>query len=233
MILNRTLEYKKYLRRRDVDFSPLTTTDIRASLRSIRESISALCIKQEKHCLPSFASKRKIQDEIEALKHAISDEVSQAEERIAGIAHASPCSMLNATMHAYFVGQLKTVIYSFRSLQQEFLKKIDFYEDADHCEEENGENTMLLENVKDVRKSIYNLTTVLLDMKMAVGQQSAQIDRLDFYFETINMHLEGTNKELEKLPVSYRGTKNKVMYFLLSLSMLLATISVMKAFRRG
>lgn len=231
MFVNKTLEYKRFSRRREGNFIPLSTAEIRGSLESIGEEISRLSIKQKKHCLPSFTSKRKRQDEIEEIKRRISNEISATERKIEDILGRPGSKTLASSMYGYFIRQLRTAVYRYRSLQQEFLKKVDFYEDLESREDENEDNIMMLENVKDIRRSIYDLTTVLLDMKMAVGQQSIQIDRLDFYLDSINFHLEGTNRELEKMPGSYRGVKDRVMYFLLCLSILLVAMSMLKMLR--
>lgn len=229
MFVNRTLEYRKFLRKRDIDFVPILTTGIRSSLNGLRESIEKLTVKQERNCLPSFTSKKKKQVEIEKLKKELNAEMLTVEKNIEEVLSYPLPKKVTAIMYEYFFKQLKIIIYSYRSLQQGYLKKIDFYDDLEQHEEENGNNSvMLLENVKEVRKSIYDLTTVLLDMKMAVGQQALQIDRLDFYFDSINFYLEGTNAELEKMPNSYRGVKDKMMYFLLCLSILLVMVAMLK-----
>ncbi|CAD26642.1 hypothetical protein [Encephalitozoon cuniculi GB-M1] len=231
MLVNRTLEYKKFARRRDTRFTPLSTANVRASLSDVRRSISRLGITQEKHTMPSFSSKRKKKDEIDEIKKCISDQILHAEKSIGEALKNLSSKVLTECMHGYFFGQLKAAIRDYRGLQQKFLKNIDTHEEAECEDEENESNTMLLENVKDLRKSIYDLTSVLLDMKMAVGQQSLQIDRLDFYLDSINFYLEGANNELEKIPASRRRVKDKVMYSMLLLSIVLVLMSMIKITR--
>lgn len=230
MLANRTLEYKRFARRRDAKFSPLSTAGVRTSLDSVRQGVSRLGIVQEKHCMPSFASRRRRGEEIDKAKRAISDGIQHAERMIDEAVQGAGSRMLAENMHGYFSSQLRAVVHDYRSLQQGFLKSIDVDEEAEQdCENEG--NMMLLENVKDLRKSIYDLTSVLLDMRMAVGRQSLQIDRLDFYVESTNVYLEGANSELEKIPGSHRRVKDKVMYSLLLVSIVLVIMSMAKMAR--
>ncbi|KAG5859742.1 hypothetical protein KMI_05g09260 [Encephalitozoon hellem] len=232
MLVNRTLEYKKLTKRKDIKFSPLSTSSLRESLDEVRQSISKLSIIQEKHCMPSFSPRKKKKDEIDEVKRHIADRIHCAERSIEEITKISSSKVLMGCMHDYFVGQLKAIIHDYRSLQQKFLKDIDLCEEIDHEDENNdGGSMLLLENVKDLRKSIYDLTSVLLDMKMAVGQQSLQIDRLDFYLDSINFYLEGANNELGKIPSSHRRIKNKAIYFMLLLSIVLILMSMLKMVR--
>ncbi|ADM11574.1 t-SNARE complex syntaxin [Encephalitozoon intestinalis ATCC 50506] len=232
MLVNRTLEYKKFTKRKDVRFNPLSTSGLRVFLEDVRKSICRLGIVQEKHCMPSFSPKRKKKEEIEDIKRCIVEHIHNAEKNIEGIREISPSKTLTECMYGYFVGQLKSIVHDYRGLQQKFLKNIDIYEEIEEEDEENEGSRMLLENVKDLRKSIYDLTSVLLDMKMAVGQQTLQIDRLDFYLESVNFYLEGANCELEKIPASHRRMKDKIMYFMLLLSVVLVLMSILKVARR-
>lgn len=232
MLVNRTLEYKRLTKRKDIKFSPLSASSLRGSLDDVKQSISKLGIIQEKHCMPSFSPKKKKKDEIDEVKRHITDQIHRAEKGIEEIVKGSNSKVLTDCMHGYFAGQLKAIIHDYRGLQQKFLKNIDIYDEIDHEDEENdGGSMLLLENVKDLRKSIYDLTSVLLDMKMAVGQQSLQIDRLDFYLDSINFYLEGANDELGKIPASHRRMKNKAIYFMLLLSIVLVLMSMLKMAR--
>ncbi|TBU18698.1 putative subunit of t-SNARE complex [Ordospora colligata] len=233
MFANRTLEYRRMARIGSLKFAPISMTGIRKSLSDTRESISRLGILQEKHGLPSFTTRIKRRKEIDDLKRTIVESIACIERKIEDLNGCTNSKCLSGNIGEYFSAQLRAIIYDYRSIQQEFLKNIDLHEELEHEENENidEKSTVVVETVKDLRKSIYDLTSILLNMRMAVGQQSLQIDRLDFYFDSINFYLESTNNELEKIPATHGKLKDKIMYSMLVMSTVLTLMSLMKMVR--
>ncbi|KAH9411361.1 hypothetical protein HK407_05g10280 [Ordospora pajunii] len=214
-------------------FAPISMAGMRKSLSDTRESISKLGVLQERHGLPSFTTRIKKQKEIDDLKRSIAESIACSERKIESLAGYTNSKCLSESMGEYFSAQLRAIIHDYRSIQQEFLKKMDLHDELEHEENESldEKNMVMVEAVKDLRKSIYDLTSILLNMRMAVGQQSLQIDRLDFYFDSINFYLESTNNELEKIPATHGKLKDKVMYSMLAMSTVLTLMSLIKMVR--
>jgi hypothetical protein len=237
MFVNRTLDYRRHAKRGDAIFRPLSTGAIVRILGAIAEDISTLNLKQNKQCLPSFSSRRRRQVEIDEHKKEIASKCAMAEKEISKVLeYPAPQALLGA-VYNHYMGKLKILIKDHRMHQQNYLERISSGEKAEQpeeeqCEEQHG-SLLFVDNVREIRKSILELTSVLMDMKVAVAQQTQQIDRIDFYFETINQNLEGANTELEKMPRTYRGCKDGILYFLMLLCIVLAALSLLKMLKTG
>jgi hypothetical protein len=231
MFANRTLDYRRYTKRRETIFKPLSTSAITQILGSIAEDVGNLSVRQNRQCLPSFSSKKKRELEIEGFKRRIGSKCSLAEKEIGRLLeHPAPQPLLKS-IYTHYMGKLKMLIKDYRAHQQNYLEKISLEEETERLEEGQCEAMLFADNVREIRRSILELTSVLMDMKVAVAQQTLQIDRIDFYFESINQNLEGANSELEKMPRAYRSCKDTMLYFLLMLCIMLAALSMLKMFR--
>jgi hypothetical protein len=230
MIVNKTPEYKKCRPKQENTEPSRQIRDIsnlRLLLVTIKRDINTLSIKQEKHCLPSFISKKKRRDELELFKSHITNNISSLDHLVGSLEFNHP--LLERTIKEYFSTKLKLLVTEYRNLQQEFLLKINFYEEYE--EQENHEDVYMeskFENVIDLRQSIYELTTLLVEMKMVVKNQGYSIDRLDFFYDSTNVALEGLNKEIEKITDSYGGYKDKIMYSLILFVVFLVGLTVLK-----
>jgi hypothetical protein len=138
--------------------------------------------------------------------------------------------VLDRTIKEYFGSQLKILLTEYRNIQQSFLHKINFYDEYEVQEEEETGDLMesKFDNVTNIRQSIYELTTLLVEMKMVVNTQGYAIDRIDFFYDNTNINLEGLNNEIEKIAVSYRGVKDKIMYFLVLFVIALVFLTIAK-----
>ncbi|KAF9763490.1 t-SNARE affecting a late Golgi compartment protein 2 [Nosema granulosis] len=229
MIINKTPEFKKCRPKADTTAPPPAIRDIsnlRLLLLTIKNDINSLSIKQEKHCLPSFVSKKKRRDELELFKTHISNNISSFDNLVKSLEFKHP--LLDRTIRDYFGSKLKLLVTEYRNIQQSFLLKINFYEEYEVQEEAEYTMESKFENVIDLRQSIYELTTLLVEMKMVVKHQGYTIDRIDFFYDSTNISLEGLNKEIDKLSASYGGYKDKIMYFLILFVVILVCLTVLK-----
>jgi hypothetical protein len=226
MIVNRTLEYKR-LNPHSRPKSFIDVSKIRKSIDEIYKNIKLLNIKQDKLKLPSFESKKKKRLEIQKMNDLIKERFKELEKMISEICTTD--TNLNKFIINYFNTKLKTVLLDYKQVQQSFLNISCQEISRDVLDEECQMNaTLELDNIMEIKKNIYEITNFILEMKMLIHQGSVSIDRLDVIYESSNINIEKVNNELEILKNNYKGVKDKLMYFMGGLVLILTILAIIK-----
>lgn len=214
-------------------FSPLSTDHIKNGLCEIRDKINELVVLQERQCLPSFVSRKTRMEEISNRKNEINNTIETLDKDINRVENFKLPTIMRKTIRNYFSKELQQIVHKYRSIQQDFLKKVSCMEIFDKLEE-NEEVAVLLDNKKqinDIRQSIFSLTTTLMELKMLVVDQNWKMDRIEFYMIDTNENIKKTNMELMEMPNSRIFFKNRIIYCLLLFVCILMVLTLVKVYR--
>lgn len=228
MIIDRTPAYRNF-RKESASFSyDPTPNKIRRQLKEINEKMEVLKRLQKRQALPSFSYRREKKNEIMEIKTEIDITLVNTEKTIKSI-QIMP-------VKSYFVRKLQMLLLDYRKNQQEYLRSIKNAQIFDDLENIEGNEiticTSKQKRIDDVRKSIFFITTVLMEIKSLVIQQGDSIDRIDFNIEISNSTLGLSAREMRKI-VKNRGTyKNRIIIVLISILIILLCISSGKILRR-
>lgn len=231
MIVNKTPEYRR-LNSTLKTYTYLDISNIRNSIDDIQKIIKILRIKQEKFKLPSFESKNKKRIEIIKYSEIIKDKFNELDQDIKNIETTDTTLKKNITN--YLSIKSKIVMLEFKQVQQEFLDYSCVLLNENAMNDYNFANEVCLEsvqeidNINEIKKNIYDISNLILEMRIVIQQGSLSIDRLDVNFHNTIVNTENVNKELELMVNRYKGIKDKIMISLIVIVSVLTFLSVMK-----
>lgn len=230
MIINKTIYFYKIRQYKASSVEFVSTDDIRNNITLLNVEISNLRKKLNKNSLPSFNSREKRFKEIETQKEIVNKLIENIDLEIKKFKVSE--KRITVSVQSYFMTILKRIIIVYRNIQQDSLRKCEIYNEYDDDDfRENGAVQYATIRSNNIRKSIFNLTNTLLELKMAIKSQNSLIDRIDFYFDKSNFYLDEANKEISKIPGNYTGTKDMIIYFLLYLVCVLLFLVLIKISR--
>lgn len=233
MIVNRTIDLLRLRRYKRLPSQIRTVNSIRDLLESLSSEINELKQKLNKNLLPSFISKEKQAKDIQTQKTRINTIIQNIENEIKSF----ECSeqKISFSVRNYFFNLLKKAILTYRTAQQDHLRKTDSYNEYEHSDG-SPPDECLLESIvvqkSNIRQSIFNLTNILLDLKMTLKSQTTMIDRIDCYFDETNFYLENANKEIVKIPGNHTAPKDMIIYFLIYIICVLLILVLIKEARQ-
>lgn len=235
MIVEKTNLYLKY---RNVESIPLpdyrqiqdfNINKIKRNFINLDKSIDDLKKLQNKDNLPSFSLKNEVKSEIKKMKYEIEMKLVSLESEIKNI------RILQA--RNFFVKKFQNLLLKYKSNQQEYLKNMKnlpvFNEtviNSNITEIEAFRSKQV--DIEDVRKSIFFITTVLLEMKNLLIQQRDSIDRIDYNMEISNNNLNKASHEILRIKKNNGKYKNKIITFLISFIIVLLFISLAKVINK-
>lgn len=213
MLINKSIYYHK-LRQRKQHCTGFATVDpIRDGIAKLNMEIAALQKKMSKHALPSFNARERKTRDIEAHKTAINAKIRELENMVKAVGVSEP--RMNLSIQSYFYTLLKRIVVLYRAVQQESLNRSDVYDESqmnDTFYDDEARLQMAMGRASQIRQNIFALTNTLLELKMALKNQSMTIDRIDFFFERSNFYLEEANKEIEQIPGNFTEYKDFIIY---------------------
>ncbi|KAM0675044.1 hypothetical protein GVAV_001383 [Gurleya vavrai] len=244
MIINRTAEFKKL--RKDPETKKFQKIDLTESIRSkllkATDRLSSLKGELERHCLPSFTNRKRKMAEIQKQKCDLNLNLLQIENLISHIEDVIIPLQIRSTMQNYFLNKLKTLLVQFRNVEENFLKKMNkvkIFEELDYnnqIEQTNEiQEMMLMKRMNDaeqIKRSIYFLTTMLMDVKLIVTSQTAKIDRIEVHMHEVEENIKATNIELKKIPKRHNKIKNRLIFILCACIIILIILSILKAAKK-
>ncbi|KAI4291947.1 hypothetical protein PAPHI01_1221 [Pancytospora philotis] len=207
---------------------------IRDEITRLNVAISGLRRKLDRQALPSFASRMRKTQEINTCKENINAAIRTLDTHIKSIAFAEERMAIAA--QSYFLTMLKRIVMLYRTVQRESMRGPELYGEGVQPGAAPAECSMLQRTISQttqIRQSIYSLTNVLLELKLALKNQSTTIDRIDFFFDQSNFYLEEANKEIAKIPSCLDKYKDGAICALLYLVCVLLILILIKTARRN
>jgi hypothetical protein len=240
MFRDLTLDYRGVLNQEHI---PITTikvqNDLRTKLIETGRQISTLKLMLDRQCLPSFTQRRKRMIEINKQKCVINGSIHRCNGIVKDINGLNICDTMKKSMRRYFATKVEQILLEYRNIEERFLEKMNRMKIFDELEESkvaveycDVSLAKKKNEVEQIRKSIFYLTTLLLEMKMIVGSQTWKIDRVEFFVGMVNENLKGSNKELEEIPKRHNRIKNRIIYFLSITVVILTIFSLLKALKQ-
>ncbi|EPR77773.1 SNARE domain containing protein [Spraguea lophii 42_110] len=228
MITNRTDIFLKLRPPSPQPFSNIIYNEEIKSLISITsKNINHLQFLQEKQCLPAFTHQKIALEDINILKTTINTQIPQIENKIRNIDRLPIYNItLKKNMKEYFLNIIQSTLLKYKTKQQSYLKKLEMME---YPEEQYLEYE--IKNIKDIHKSIFFITELLLEMKTLINNQSKQIDRIDYHIDQINRRIRGTNTEFENIPKQHKIIKNRIIYGMSAIIFLIMIYSMLKIYK--
>jgi len=217
-------------RKKDVIFTPISIDHIKRRVKRIKADVNDLYVMQERHCLPSFVSRKQRIEEISSKKTEINSGIEEVEAEIRMVNAYKISKTMRKNIADYLSLELHKVVHSYRAMQQDFLKKVSCMEVFD-APDEHDESMLVSENtsqMNDVKRSIFSLTTTLMELKMVIGAQAWKLDRIEFFMACANENIKNANHELVLMPSKSTFLKNKVIFILTCLVVILFFLSVAK-----
>ncbi|KCZ74800.1 hypothetical protein H311_03922 [Anncaliia algerae PRA109] len=202
-------------------------SSLRSCIATVNVQIKDLHLHQERQCLPSFLSKSERMKEISSLKNKISENLSLIEKTVHSFEIFPVSKEMKQNLKEYFTFELQGLLYKFRETQQSFLNKMSNNEIFQSFEEDIPAQTQV-SSMHETKSTIFQVTTMLMELKMAVTAQTFKIDRIEFYLTNVNENMKKTNKELLQLPRKGVYFKNRIIYFLLFIVIVLMVLSLIK-----
>lgn len=237
MIHDRTEHFLKIRQTPSRGYSPLTISPVTRLLEALDTSIQQLENRMEMFTLPNFGSREKKHREIADLKERIQH---MAKEIEAG-ARAFVCAehAVQEAVQLHIFGQLQLQLTKFKRLEQMQLYSppAKVSDGGFCCTQLEGHGTEgavaleTLERANNIKTCIYNVTSTLIQLKMALKAQTGLIDTIDSCFEKSNMYLERANDEIERLPGRYCGFKDYIIYVLLYVICVLLVLIFVKNYK--
>ncbi|TBU07512.1 hypothetical protein CWI39_0308p0030 [Hamiltosporidium magnivora] len=240
MFINKTFEYSKLLNipLKKTYYKECIADTIRKKLNEAKQSISDLQLMLERHCLPSFNMRKRKMSEINHKKAEINLLISKIESLFLVIEKEDLPESMRSSIKHHFATKLKRNLLFYRNIQQSFLKKISSlqtFEDLDSESVQGSVQEMVTikksSDSQNIKKTIFHLTTLLLEMKMIIQAQSYKIDRIDFLLNQTYVHIDKTNQELVEIPKYTSKLKNSIIYALSMFVFLLIILSILKAYK--
>ncbi|EJW03819.1 hypothetical protein EDEG_01911 [Edhazardia aedis USNM 41457] len=246
MIVERTEKYREYLKNQ---FNEKPETEnffdtLNGNLIDLQKHLHDLKLALEKHCIPSFSKRKKIKDEIDTKRCTLNFKIVQLENKISEIREKKCYSKKMLTILVdYYACKLNKTLVEYKNVEEKYLKKITTLKVFDECDYDYNDNDndqqlvnemILMKRSADaehVRKVIFFITTMIMEMKMVVSAQNQKIDRIEVQFDTINENLKNTNVILAQMPRKHNRIKNRIISFLSFLVLILITLSILKALK--
>eukprot|EP00866_Antonospora_locustae_P002602 jgi/Antlo1/2602/986 len=234
MLVNRG---RAVLRRRREDgyaFRPISIDDVKMNITKTKSNINDLHVMQERQCLPSFVSRKQRMEDITIKKAEIDAGIEEIERAIRRVGSYSITDTMKKNISDYLSLELQKIVHSYRSMQQDFLKKVSCMEIFDRLDERD-EKVLLNESMvqaNDIRQSIFGLTTILMELKIAIGSQTWKLDRIEFFMAQTNENIKCTNRELALTPSKGVFLKNRIIFVLVLFVVILFCASMVKMTRR-
>lgn len=233
MIINKSIYFHKLRQKKCPEISFYTVQPIRDDIDNLNIEISLLQKKINRQALPSFDSREKKLKDLEAHKAAINTLIKNIEFRVKEIDFVE--KRLVSSIQSHFFTILKRIVLLYRTMQQESLKVNEIFDEYRLDDAVRVNEGMLLQMTIDrksrIRQNIFNLTNTLMEIKMALKNQSTLIDRIDFYFDETNFYLEEATREIEKIPGNYTAYKDFIIYILLCIIGILLALTLVKIAR--
>lgn len=232
MLVNR---WKEALagRERAAPFVAISIDHVKRRMKKVKSNVNDLYVMQERHCLPSFVPRKQRTDEISGKKAEINADIDEVEAEIRRVDTYGISSTMRKNIADYLSLELHKVVHGYRAMQQDFLKKVSCMEVFD-THDECDESLLVSENVSqmnDVKQSIFGLTTTLMELKMVIGAQAWKLDRIEFFMACANENIKSANHELVVMPYKNAFVKNRVIFILTCLVIVLFFLSVAKVSR--
>lgn len=234
MLVNRG---RAVLRRRgepECAFKPISIDDAKMQITRTKSNINDLRIMQERQCLPSFVSRKQRMEEIAGKKAEIDAGIEEIERAIHRVSSYSITDAMKKNITDHLSLELQKIVHSYRSMQQDFLKKVSCMEIFDRLDERD-EEVLLSESMvqaNDIRQSIFGLTTILMELKIAIGSQTWKLDRIEFFMAQANENIKCANRELALTPSRGVFFKNRIIFILVLFVVILFCASMVKVARR-
>ena len=216
------------------------TEPVLASVQPLRDAFTRLNLavagfekRLSRHALPSFSSRQKRDKEVEAHRAEIDGMIREIEGTIKECRVSDPNMRLS--IQTYFLQMLKRAVIAYRAMHQEALKRQEVHADLPPAESPADDGhllTLTISRVSHIRQSVYALTNTLLELKMALKNQTEALDRIDFHFGNANYMMERAHAEIEKIPGSISGFKDFVLYCLIYVLGVLLALALLKMFMR-
>lgn len=215
-------------------FRPISIEDVKMHIARTKSNINDLRVMQERQCLPSFVSRKRRMEDIASKKMEIDTGIEEIERGIYRVNSYSLSSAMKKNITDYLSLELQKIVHSYRSMQQDFLKKVSCMEIFDRLDERD-EEVLLSESMvqaNDIRQSIFGLTTILMELKIAIGSQTWKLDRIEFFMAQANENIKCANRELALPPSRGVFLKNRIIFILVFLVVILFCASMVKVARR-
>lgn len=222
MLINKTKHFLFKPPTQLIQINPL-----RSLMASTSIQIKDLHLLQEKQCLPSFVSKSDRMKEITTLKTKITDNLTTLEKLIHSFEVFPISKEMKSNLKEYFTFELQSLVYKFRETQQSFLSKMSNHEIFQSFDEETPLQVQDT-SMQETKSTIFQLTTMLMELKMAVTAQTFKIDRIEFYLNNVNQNIKDTNREIIELPRRSVYFKNRIIYVLLAVVTVLMILTLIK-----
>lgn len=235
MIIDITPKYLNYLKTKPSSFiSSTICSSLRNKLIQVQSHLSNFKNTVEKQSLPTFTKKRN--DNV--IKCNLNLQLVQLENQISEIKNMNFCENMKKNMYTYFGDFLKIILIEYRNIEEKNLKKYSYNDNyyVDNSLQNNEMNDFLqikkVNDAEQIRKSIFFLTTMLMEIKMVVNAQREKIDRVEMVLEKVEKDLECANEELECVANKQGKGKNRFIFGLSLCVIFLIVLSMIKAARK-
>lgn len=200
-------------------------------METLSSTILLLGNKIELLSLPDFGSRAKKYAEIQALRNKIQTLAQEIEKEVSSFI-CDDTDVTN-TIKQYFINKLRLMLIEYKNLDQKKPVSID-----EPCTETKTQMIYDVEQMQEsversatIKTSVFNLTNTLIQLKIALKNQSASIDTIDTFFDKSNEYLKQANKEIEKIPERYCGFKDYIIYTLLYTICILLCMILIKTYK--
>lgn len=215
-MINRTRDLHIHYKKPPSPFIPsLRISKIRNQILSVRSNLTKLRTTLSRHNLPF--TRTHVPDLLN-LKVRLSQDIILLESYIKDID-----GTLGDPIRQYFNSILKTIVIDYRQSEEIHLNSVSKVKGDD------GQMLISLSETERIKQSIFFLTTMLMEIKMVVHSQREKIDRIEEYFDKARNDIENTNCVLKEIPRKHNRLKNRIVYFLSIVVVLLLTMSIIKA----
>lgn len=210
MIINRTHDYNKYLPRPPKKFKINSNfLEIKAALSQTDSLLCALKMSSRRASLP-FSKKINHTDMKLNLNHKILNIENMVKEE------------KNSHLQAILSNKLQEAIIDYRhELQNELDHGSLVYEELNDL----GEKEKL-------KKNMYFLTTMLMELKCIVLAQNEKLDRIEEYLVISYDNIQKTNEILVDVKNRKNNIKDNIIYLLCVMVLLLMSCAIIKAAKR-
>jgi len=247
MIQDKTQYFLKIRQTPCPPYSPLTIAPVAGLLDILHSSIQQLESRTESlSTLPNFGSRDKKLREIASIKDNI-NLLTRDIEDAARLFQCPQASVQDAVQYHIF-SRLQLLLTRFRNLEQKQLMhksgtplmhktNTPYLEDTPpetpYIENSTTQEELEVEashRTNSIKASICNITTSLIQLKMALKAQTGLIDTIDCCFEKSSIYLDKANSEIEKLPGRF-GVKDYIIYALLYVICVLIVLIFIKRYK--
>lgn len=229
MLVNKTQYLFRIRNTRNSLKSFINVNNIRFNLEKIDENLEGFKNKLSKSLLPSFISKEKQKNDLSILKDHINKDIEITDKEIKEFGCVD--QKITVTVQKYFFNELRKSVLKFRNIERDHLNRTDLYSNYQNTllpEQDESMMETIISTKTNIRKSIFNLTNTLLELKMVLKDQSQTLDKIDHFFDETNFYLKNANKEISKIPKNYTKFKDLIIYFLIYVICVLLILVLVK-----